>query len=176
MLKKVFIFAFIALIMASCGNMTQESAEAEEPEATETEQVEEVVAGPMQVAVIDFPAEAEQLVGKEIMIEGTVIHVCKHGGKKMFLVAEDDPDIRVKITTDGEMVPAFQPELEGSYVKVHGVVEAIAADEGMEGEGVEHDEDADHENHYHKPQYSIKCAEYAVVVEKETEKESTEEI
>ena len=175
MLKKVFFYAFIMLIMASCGNMTQESAEAEEPEATEKEQVAEVVAGPMQVAVIDFPAEAEQLLGKEVMIEGTVIHVCKHGGKKMFLVAEEDPDVRVKITTDGEQVAAFQPELEGSYVKVHGVVEAMEVEEEME-EGVEHEEDADHENHYHKPQYSIKCAEYAVVAEKETEKESTEEI
>ena len=173
MLKKFFIFAFIDLIMASCGNTTQNTTEAEEQEATE--QVAEVAAEPMQVAVIDFPDEAENLVGKEVFIEGTVVHVCKHGGKKMFLVAEEDPDVRIKITTDGELVAAFQPELEGNWVKVIGVVEAFEAEEEMEAEGAEHEEDADHENIYHKPQYSIKCIEYAVV-EQEIEKENTEQI
>jgi hypothetical protein len=174
MLKKFFIFAFIALIMASCGNVAQDNAGAEEQEATE--QVAEAVAEPMQIAVFDFPDEAENLVGKEVFIEGTVVHVCKHGGKKMFLIAEEDPDVRVKITTDGELVAAFQPELEGSYVKVIGIVEAFEAEEEMEAEGTEHEEDADHENIYHKPQYSIKCVEYAVVVEEEIKKENTEEI
>ena len=163
MLKNVLIFAFIALMMASCGNATQDQSQA-------TEQETEAVAEVVQVAVIDFPAEAESLVGKEVFIEGTVIHVCKHGGKKMFIAGDEDPDVRIKITTDGEMVAAFQPELEGSYVKVKGIVDAVEAEVAEEGdhegeEGVEHEEDADHENIYHKPQYSISCIEYAVVEE-----------
>jgi len=61
-------------------------------------------------------------------------------------------------------------ELEGSYVKVKGIVDAVEAEVAEEGdhegeEGVEHEEDADHENIYHKPQYSISCIEYAVVEE-----------
>ncbi len=163
MLKNVLIFAFIALIMASCGNATQEQSQA-------TEQETEAVAEVVQVAVIDFPAEAENLVGKEVFIEGTVIHVCKHGGKKMFIVGDEDPDVRIKVTTDGEMVAAFQPELEGSYVKVKGIVDAVEVEVVEEGdhegeEGVEHVEDADHENIYHKPQYSISCIEYVVIEE-----------
>ena len=87
MLKKVFIFAIIALIMAGCANnTTQEQTETTEPE---TEAVVETI----QVAVIDFPAEAEKLVGQEIFIEGTIIHVCKHGGKKMFIAGDEDPDV-----------------------------------------------------------------------------------
>ena len=160
MLKKVFIFAIIALIMAGCANnTTQEQTEATEPE---TEAVAEII----QVAVIDFPAEAEKLVGKEVFIEGTVIHVCKHGGKKMFIAGDEDPDIRIKITTDGEAVPAFQTDLEGSYVKVKGIVDAIEVEVVEEGEHEgEHEEDEDHKNIYHKPQYSVSCIEYEVTVE-----------
>ena len=164
MFKKIFIFAFIALIMAACGNTTtQEQTEA-------TEQETEVIAEAVSVAVIDFPEEAENLVGKEVFIEGTVIHVCKHGGKKMFIVNDEDPDVRIKITTDGEQVAAFQPELEGSYIKVKGIVDAVEVEivegEGEEGEHEgEHEEDADHQNIYHKPQYSISCIEYAVTEE-----------
>ena len=164
MFKKIFIFAFIALIMAACGNTTtQEQTEA-------TEQETEVIAEAVSVAVIDFPEEAENLVGKEVFIEGTVVHVCKHGGKKMFIVGDEDPDVRIKITTDGEQVAAFLPELEGSYVNVKGIVDAVEVEvvegEGEEGEPEgEHEEDADHKNIYHKPQYSISCIEYAVTEE-----------
>lgn len=153
MLKKVFILAFIALIMAACGNVSQEQSEA-------TAETTEVIVEPGVIAIVDFPTKAESLIGEEVFIEGTVVHVCKHGGKKMFIVGEEDPDIRVKITTTGEEVAAFLPELEGSYVKVKGIVNAIEVEVEEE---VEHEEDAEHEGIYHEPQYSVSCIEYVVV-------------
>ena len=68
-------------------------------------------------------------------------------------------------TLPGEEMAAFDTELEGSDVKVVGVVEAIEAEvvgEGQLAEEGEHEEDEDHANHYHKPQYSVKASDYKV--------------
>ena len=155
MYRNLFIILVAAVFMVSCGGQTTASQD------EQTVQQEEVKAKPAKVELSDFAVKAESLVGHEVVLEGTVIHVCKHGGKKMFITA-DDPDVRIKITT-GEETAAFDTELEGSYVKVMGIVEAMEVEvEHEEGEDGEHEEDADHKNIYHKPQYSVSCVEYTV--------------
>jgi len=159
MLRNLIMILMASVIVWSCGN--QQTASQEQVVEEEVVAKEE----PKAVTLAEFKANAETLVGKEIILEGTIIHVCKHGGQKMFITA-DDPDVRVKITP-GEEMAAFETELEGSDVKVIGVVEAIEAEVIGEGthteEGEEHEEDADHTNHYHKPQYSVKAMKYTVV-------------
>ena len=117
MIRNLFLILLATVLVWSCGNQ----------QTTNQEQVieEEVVVedAPVALTLAEFKEKAETLVGKEITLEGTVIHVCQHGGLKMFITA-DDPDIRIKITT-GEETAAFEPELEGSYVKVLGLVEEI---------------------------------------------------
>jgi RecJ-like exonuclease len=106
----------------------------------------------------NFQDVAADMLGKEVEIQGMVVHVCKHGGKKMFLVGEN-PDMRVKITAS-DKVSVFDPELEGSIVNVTGIVEpmddaeSVAAEAASEG----NQEDADHKSYYHKPQFSISCS------------------
>lgn len=112
-----------------------------------------------KVEVNAFKDKAPEMVGKTVMITGMVTHVCKHGGKKLFIM-DSDADIQVKITT-GEEMASFPPELEGESIWVQGVVEEFMQ-EVVEEEG-EHEEDEAHKNIYHKPQYSIACAEYQVV-------------
>ena len=160
MLKNVFMILVAAAFLMACGGQSS-SDQSDQTTATE-ETVTET--GPMVLSLAEFQEKAETIVGKEVTLEGSVIHVCKHGGKKMFITA-DDPDVRIKITT-GEEMAAFDTELEGSYVMVSGIVEEmmveveVEAEEG-EGEG-EHEEDADHTNYYHKPQYSVSCLAYSV--------------
>jgi hypothetical protein len=101
----------------------------------------------------EFPDKAEKYMDQKIQIEGLVVHVCKHGGKKMFLVGED-PDVRVKIDASDE-VSVFDAELEGSTVMVQGIV--LPMDEDPLPEEEQHDQDADHTNHYHKKQFSVSC-------------------
>lgn len=159
MLRNIFMILVAAAIVWSCGN--QQTAQKEDKVVEEEVVVEQP---PMAMSLADFKQKAETIVGQEVILEGTVIHVCKHGGQKMFITA-NDPDIRIKITPGDEMA-AFTDELEGSDVKVVGIVEEMEAEvqgEGQLAEGEEHEEDADHENHYHKPQYSVKCIKYAVV-------------
>jgi len=164
----------VAAIAIACGSQNTANQE----QTTQEEEI--VVEQPTVVALADFKDKAESLLGKEVILEGSVIHVCKHGGKKMFISA-DDPDVRIKITT-GDETAAFGPELEGSYVKVIGIIEAIESEgegegklagdgmlagdgeheEGEHEEG-EHEEDADHVNIYHTPQYSVAMIEYEVI-------------
>jgi hypothetical protein len=109
----------------------------------------------------NFQEFAAQNVGKEVEISGMVIHVCRHGGKKMFLIGED-PEKRVKINAS-DKVNVFEPELEGSVVSVKGVIEPI--EEEVVPEEEKHDQDADHKNYYHVPQFAIACAGFKVIDE-----------
>ncbi len=157
MYKNLFLTLMVAAFLMACGG--QATTSQDEQAAAQTEEV--TADGPVVVALADFEANAESLVGKEVVIEGMVIHVCKHGGKKMFITA-DDPEVRIKITP-GQEEESFSTELEGSEVSVRGIVEAMEVEvPAEEAEGVEHEEDADHQNYYHKPQYSVSCLEYKV--------------
>lgn len=106
-----------------------------------------------------FQEMAVNNVGKEMEIQGLVVHVCKHGGKKLFIVGQD-PEKRVKITAS-DKVSVFQPELEGSTIWVKGIVEPLTEEEVPESEKA--NQDADHTNYYHTPQFSISCLEIKTI-------------
>jgi hypothetical protein len=108
-----------------------------------------------------FQEMAVNNVGKEVEIQGLVVHVCKHGGKKLFIVGED-PEKRVKITTS-DKVSVFEPELEGSTIWVKGIIEPLTEEELPEAEKTS--QDADHTNYYHVPQFSISCMAFKTIQE-----------
>lgn len=115
MIKNLFFFALIAMIFASCGSSTNK--------ATEQEQAVEIV----QATVDEFLASPDEFVGKEVNMKGVVVHVCKHGGKRMFIVGEN-PDERLQIKA-GEEIAAFPIEAEGSFVEINGIVDELRIDE-----------------------------------------------
>ena len=57
----------------------------------------------------------------EVEVEGLCVHVCSHSGKKMFIVG-DNPDDKLQIFT-GDNMSVFPKDLEGSKLKVVGVLE-----------------------------------------------------
>ncbi len=120
MFKNLFMVLILAIGLVACGTSTQKQ---------ENKNQEEVVleANPVTVIVEDFDSVAGDLVGQEIEMTGTIVHVCQHGGKRMFIINED-PDMRVKITTNEDMA-AFNTDLEGSDVVVRGIVEELRIDE-----------------------------------------------
>ncbi len=112
MTKKLFVFAALAIIFAACNTATSDQNQSTE------------------LAVItceEFSTSPDKYVGQEVMIEGTAVHVCAHGGKRMFIIGED-PDERIKITT-GDEIEAFDVEMEGSDVSIIGVVDELRVDE-----------------------------------------------
>lgn len=108
MIKKALLVGAVAFLFASCGNQGGK---------------DEAVA----VAFADFEKTAVDMVDKTISIEGTVVHVCSHGGKRMF-ISDEEGEKRIKIEVSDETT-AFTPDLEGSIVKVTGKVVEFRIDE-----------------------------------------------
>ena len=117
MIRKFLAFAVLAVIMASCGGNSNNENMNQEQILTEDVQNE----APM-IAIGEFDTKAGEFVDKEVMVEGIVDHVCKHGGKKLFLVSEEG-DLHV----NGE--ERFDESLAGSEVVVKGIVREFRVDE-----------------------------------------------
>ena len=74
----------------------------------------------VKMAVLTFDQKADSFVNRSVVIEGTVLHTCKHGGKRMFIVDGTD-SIRVEITA-GQDITKFDEALAGSRVRVFGIL------------------------------------------------------
>jgi len=118
---KKYLVALLALVfvLSACENQQKKEAASEE----EVVLIEEIV----PVSLSDFDVKAEELVGKQVMLIGTVDHVCKHGGQRMFVI-ETGSEGRIKVTPD-ENIAAFKTDLEGQSVKLIGIVEEQRIDE-----------------------------------------------
>ena len=122
MIKKILPIVFAVLIFSACGNKSGKEAANKTSEEAEAVKVE-------FASLVSNPSD---YVDKNISVEGKVVHVCMHTGKKMFIVGED-PDIRLFITA-GENVPKFPLELVGSQITVEGHLErVITASTPVEG-------------------------------------------
>ena len=120
-MKKYLLFiAVIAMVVTSCENVDKSK---ETKENTKAVVVDEIT--PLLVA--EFDEQAGNYVGKKIKMKGTVDHICKHGGQRLFLVSEDS-EARIKITPDEE-IAAFNAELEGNKLVLVGIVEEQRIDE-----------------------------------------------
>ena len=153
-MKRITVLALVSFFLISASSLFAQEMKAKQVTATSDTQISVVTPE-------NFQEYAAQNVGKQVEIRGMVVHVCKHGGKKMFIIGED-PEKRVKITAT-EKVSVFEPELEGSVVAVSGIIEPIEEEAVPEEE--KKSEDADHKNYYHVPQYAIGCAGYKVIEE-----------
>jgi hypothetical protein len=115
MTKKLFpIIILSVLFIASCNQGTKETSG-------------ENKADTALLTVLTFDTSAHSYVDKPVIIEGTVLHLCKHGGKRMFLVDGTD-SIRVEVTT-GPDIPKFEETLIGSRVRVFGTLKEERIDE-----------------------------------------------
>ena len=93
--------------MASCNRGTGDQAGTEKNDTT-------------RIAVLTFIEQADSCVDKPVIIEGTVLHTCKHGGKRMFLIDGTD-SVRVEVTAGPDIVK-FDEALVGSRVRVTGLL------------------------------------------------------
>lgn len=120
MFKKFYLFAIAAIFVASCNNAPKDQA-AEGDEMNDDE---------MEVVMIspdEFNANPDAFVDRNVVIEGTAVHVCKHGGKRMFIIGTD-PENRIQVKA-GDAIASFDETLEGSDVVINGVVEELRIDE-----------------------------------------------
>jgi len=113
MRKFIWILAIAGLISA-CGNNANNN---------NTQKTSEVVVEETPViSLADFDKKAGDYVNKEVKVSGIIDHVCKHGGKRLFMVS-DDGDVHI----DGQA--RFDDALTGSNVTVTGIVKELRVDE-----------------------------------------------
>lgn len=118
-MKKLMLFGMIALLFSACSNSPKPAAE--------TTEVTEKSNDPVMITVGSFESKAADLVGETVTIKGTADHICKHDGKKLFLI-DTEEEGRVKVTT-GEEMPAFNTDYEGYDFIVTGYVDEMIVDE-----------------------------------------------
>lgn len=137
MIRKIFPALFITLFLVSCGNSGKKVADSRPDSSSDAVKVE-------FAALINDPSA---YIGKNISVEGKVVHVCTMSGKKLFLTGEN-PDIRLYVQA-GEEMPKFPMELLGSNIVVEGKITPVSgtsmeADPAMQhGEGMAKSSGAD---------------------------------
>ena len=114
-MKKFLVFLAVMTLFVACKNAENKPAEGEDVTT------EEVIETPV-FALEDFHAKAAEYVDKEVITQGIVDHVCKHGGKRL-LIVNDYADLHV----DGE--ERFDENLNGSEIIVTGIVREFRVDE-----------------------------------------------
>lgn len=113
MLKNLlFLLAISGVFFTSCNQSAKDNAAS----LTDT----------ITVTVASFDTSAHSYVDRYVWIEGTVLHTCKHGGKRMFL-ADGNDSITVEVTTGPDIVK-FDETLIGSRVKVLGTLQELRID------------------------------------------------
>jgi hypothetical protein len=122
----LWLAAFLLLVSCNQGTQKQTGLESE---TILSASIEELVSNP------------EEFQDREIALSGMVTHVCRHGGQKCFVLAEDgETQIRVE---PGEGIDEFKIELEGSTVAFKGTFRVLNAQEAQD-----HIEDHDSKEHH----------------------------
>ena len=137
MMTRIFSLSILLVLAVSCGQQSKKTTDLSELEVSE-------------VSVEALLADASPFVEQPVSLKGTVVHVCRHGGQRLFLVGEDGED-RFRITV-GENISEFDIELEGTVIEVNGIVKELIIDEtylaeweAEVSEGSQHDRGEGHE-------------------------------
>ena len=142
MIKRMFSALVIVTMLASCASKEQKKET--HKDKTNKLTVEQVM------------SDIKNYVDKDVVVMGTVGHVCSHGGKRMFIMGNDH-DVTIKVTPSKEL-GVFEKELEGSHVLITGKVKELKIDqdyvsnlekelsEGTDNEAVHDHSDGKHEN------------------------------
>ncbi len=125
MIRRLFILLVLTAFFASCGN--DEGNSGSQSDTTEITKADSEV-----LSLAEFDKRADEFVGKEIKIKAVCDHVCRHSGKRLFLV---DGDFSLHV--DGE--ERFDESLTGSEIIVKGLVEEDRIDSVTIAQTVKHD-------------------------------------
>lgn len=153
-MRKYLFLIIPAFMLFSCENVQNAEGDVDGSDTISTEQTTEYKV----INATDFDSLAGNFVDQEVMLEGTCVHTCKHGGGKMHVVGTN-PDARVVIMATDES-GKFNSDMEGIKYHVIGKVletridsaylanwetEVLAGDtEGGDGVKHKHGEEGDH--------------------------------
>lgn len=78
------------------------------------------------LTVDELLAQGKDLLGEEIMVKGTVTHVCKEAGARCFLMGSTE-DVTIRI--EAGRIGSFTQEQMGSDIQVRGTLQEVQLDE-----------------------------------------------
>ena len=104
----VFLCAIVFLVFG-CGNQSKKQLEAVEPVVVLT--------------VDELYGKAAELADKEVVVKGIVMHVCKEGGARCFLMGSNE-NINIRVEA-GEKIGAFNQEQMGSELEIVGILKEV---------------------------------------------------
>lgn len=120
-MQRSILMVLIALMVISC-NQTEKN-EGDNQKATKTEQI-------VSATIVELLATPADYKDKEVAVSGMVTHVCRHGGQKCFIVA-DDGETQIRIVPAGD-IDEFDIALEGSTVAFKGVFRILNTEQAEE--------------------------------------------
>jgi len=113
-MQRSILWVFIVFLAVSCNQTANK--EGVNPETDKTEKVVSATINELFAAPADYQ-------DKEVAVSGMVTHVCREGGQKCFIVAEDG-ETQIRIVTGGE-IDEFKVEMEGSTVAFKGIFRVL---------------------------------------------------
>jgi hypothetical protein len=137
-MKNVLFFFMIVFFITSCGNASKKQQDAEQAKVVLT--------------IDQMYEQAAELADKEVVVKGTVYHVCKESGARCFLMGSNE-NINIRVEA-GEKIGAFTQEQLGSELEITGILKVVkteadahnpAKEHGTEGESGDSLADVTHE-------------------------------
>jgi len=107
MLKRIAAILTLGLFMASCNQVARQQTESQE-----VNQIAELVSEPLAFD------------GQEVIIQGIITHICKHGGDKIRVNQTDDNNYSIMVML-GDFQTQFDPSCEGRQIKITGVLKTM---------------------------------------------------
>ncbi|MFW5755491.1 MAG: hypothetical protein ACOCWK_02740 [Tangfeifania sp.] len=131
-MNKFVLISLMGILFLGCNNASKQN----ENQAAEKSAV--------VYSVDDLYANAAELEGKEVVVKGTVMHVCKQGGGRCFLMGStEDMNIRVEA---GEKIGSFSQEQMGSDLTIAGILKEVRTEADAHNPASDHgEEDHDHD-------------------------------
>lgn len=120
-MQRLIIWVIMAFLAVSCSQGVKK--EGVSPEAVQKEEI-------VSATIVELLANPADYQDKEVAVSGMVTHVCRHGGQKCFIVA-DDGETQIRIVPAGD-IDEFKLELEGSTVAFKGVFRVLNTAEAEE--------------------------------------------
>ncbi len=112
-MKKSLVLLLGLAVLFSCTNQTKQKKDEKSAEIA-------------VLTVDELQAQGKDLVGKEVMVKGTVTHVCKEAGARCFVMGSTE-DISLRI--EAGKIGSFTQEQMGSDIQVRGILQEVQLDE-----------------------------------------------
>ena len=158
-MQRSILWVLIAFMAVSSCNQTVKQ-EGDNQEASKTEQI-------VSATIVELLATPADYQDKEVAVSGMVTHVCRHGGQKCFIVA-DDGETQIRIVP-GEDIDEFKIEMEGSIIAFKGIFRIlnpeVAAEQVEDHESQEHHAVEQSHSSAEKAEYFVEAVDFKEVSE-----------